>query len=94
MTPAERDRVRAMANAPCVPTCTEHGACIVGRAILRYVPPGDFAAPGFVRVDPRRDGWPAHVVDRHPGCEYVITIEEARARGLALLAAADAAEEF
>ena len=96
MTPGERDEVRAMANAPCVPTCTEHGACIVGRAILRYVPPGDVTAPAGFVLQPvaATADTPASVVTVSPkGRFWPLDVEMARQMGAAYMAAADAAEE-
>lgn len=97
MTPAERDEVRGTAA---MRACCEQGAgvlvscgsdtCVMARAVLRYVPPGDAAAPH-----------PWHV--RHDGCDMVaITLDAlvvamepdvARRLAHAIHAAADAAEE-
>ena len=92
MTPAERDDVRTFAAVTLAAPESSTIERMEARAILRYVPAGDVDTHALARVE-RIDGRPARVLDRHAGCEYVITSEEARARGLALLAAADAAEE-
>jgi len=96
VTPAERDEVRSLAVRPCVPNCTAHGACIVGRAILRYVPPGDAAAPAGFTMQPvaATADTPASVVTVSPkGRFWPLEVEMARQMGAAYMAAADAAEE-
>ena len=89
MTPGERDKVRAMAVRPCAPNCTAHGACIVGRAILRYVPPG-VVPPSLLSATAERRADGRWVIDFDHG---MCTPESARRIAAEFNAAADAAEE-
>jgi hypothetical protein len=92
VTPGERDEVRQMAAELLSAAATYSSVSLpqMCAAILRYVPPGDAAAPSPWRV-------------RHDGCgmvaitfdALVVAMEPDAARRLAhaMYAAADAAEE-
>lgn len=108
MTPGERDEVRAMAQVqidhhratPLVSQANKDGCrctdCQNARAVLRYVPPGDFAAPAGFTLQPvaATADTPASVVTVSPkGRFWPLDVEMARQMGAAYMAAADAAEE-
>lgn len=99
MTPAERDDVREVAqiqidhhhSAPVVSQAGKAGCrcteCMLARAVLRYVPPGDAADSSIVPYAAGRDAWIAmHLTGSAKP-------DAARRLAHALHAAADAAEE-
>jgi hypothetical protein len=100
VTPAERDEVRGIAS---MRACCEVGAgalvscgsdtCVMARAILRYVPAGDIGHAAVRILDVEQDIPPAFRNSIRLYGVAAMQPEEARAVGLALLAAADAAEE-
>ena len=92
MTPAERDMIRALAASKLrVCSGSECGVeCRAHRANLRYVPAGDATAPSPWSVRPDDCGL---VAISHPDVVAALEPDAARRLALALLAAADAAEE-
>ena len=106
MTPAERDDVRGMARAHMAsPTNRDCScpACRIVEAADRYTPTGDATSNGveFVSVSTAKHATNPVVLTvsktvgrgRIWAAQRWLTVSEARIIGLALLAAADAAEE-
>ena len=100
MTPGERDEVLRIAAGffACEPkdALTLAGMIKLCNAILRYVPPGDAAAPAGFTLQPvaATADTPASVVTVSPkGRFWPLDVEMARQMGAAYMAAADAAEE-